>query len=179
MAAAAENTALQELFYQGAVCQECGGTLHADRGHAVVAQVLDVPGWKDCLHVPFRCRRGACRLSGKRVWHNFVSEAHDVHSWCWPDGKELKHFFITTSWGVSTAWLRQHTQRLTLQFASFVSEAEVHDAELERASADRRAPHRADLKLKQAWLMWRLVAASILASISRETCHMQTAREEA
>ena len=41
-------------------------------------------------------------------------------------------FFRTSAWGVTTAWLRQYTQRLVHQFVSFEGEAKVHTAAASR-----------------------------------------------
>ena len=66
-------------------------------------------------------------------------------------------FFCTPAWGVTTAWLRQYTQRLVRHFASFTGEAAVHRAAAARAGNLDDVPDEARKKLRGAWLTWRIV----------------------
>eukprot|EP00959_Pyramimonas_sp_CCMP1952_P045827 957775-Pyramimonas_sp.AAC.1 len=44
----------------------------------------------------------------------------------------MDYFFVTNSWGVSTAWLRQFTERSARQHVSFQTEAVAHEREAAR-----------------------------------------------
>ena len=75
----------------------------------------------------------------------------------WPADVEMQYFFCTPAWGVTTAWLRQYTQRLVRHFASFTGEAAVHRAAAARAGNLDDVPDEARKKLRRAWLTWRIV----------------------
>jgi hypothetical protein len=124
-----------------------------------VATVLDVDGWIQVRHQPKRCRRRPelCTSSGKRIFYNYIAMGKGEHVWTWPAGQPMEFFFLYCDWGVSCKWLRQHTLRMAFQWAAFSSEAHVHEVGSARNGANGRLPCRADLKIKQAWYMWRVV----------------------
>ena len=70
----------------------------------------------------------------------------------------MKVFFLWSSWGVTTLWLRQMSRRLVHHFASFQGEAKVHLQEARYADSLSAVPCRADLKMMRAWIVWRAVA---------------------
>ena len=138
-------------------CTGCSGVLRPENSNQVIAAVLETSGWRQVTHVPLRCRKSDCALSGKRVWYNFISTNEQTHAWCWNPQWELKYFFTHNTWGVSTEWLRQQTQRMAFQSASFDTEADTHYRAAERGGKPQVVPNRADLKLKEAWFTWRVV----------------------
>ena len=124
---------------------------------AVTASILTLGGWELRQHAPLRCMCRGCEMHGKRVWYNYVSDTKEKHMWRWDPSDKMDYFFVTNSWGVSTAWLRQFTERLARQHVSFQSEAVVHEREAGRVGDLDRVPNRADLKLEKAWVAWRVV----------------------
>jgi hypothetical protein len=105
----AADTPAHQVTHPQTVCCECLGELHLQPSGACSARVLDVDGWKDIQHVPRRCRRRPelCRLSGKRIWCNFLAVDKNNHKWLWPHGRELE--FLYSDWGVACRWFRQQT----------------------------------------------------------------------
>jgi len=81
-------------------CPSCTGPLHPERASTVEASVLEVTGWKRIAHVPKRCRKENCPLSGKRWWYNYIATSASTHVWHWPPAHELMYFFIQNQWGV-------------------------------------------------------------------------------
>ena len=127
---------------------------------AVEAKVLRVQGWQSVTHSPFRCRNTKCKEQGRFVWYNFKSvlvSNHVQHRWYWNGEHQLKLFFLTHAWGVSVEWLQQFSQRLLRHFASFTGEAAVHMATARRLHERNLVPVEARLKLRSAWLIWRIV----------------------
>eukprot|EP00974_Lingulodinium_polyedra_P039625 3801533-Lingulodinium_polyedra.AAC.1 len=107
-------------------CRACGFPVAARRADSVAASVLDVGGWLKLAHMPRRCRRQGCSLQDKRVWYNFVVLDERTHEWSWDNANELKYFFLSANFGVTTAWLRQYTQRAALQHVTWAAEERVH-----------------------------------------------------
>ena len=136
-------------------CASCQGPMQPEATAAVVASVLDVGGWGQVQHVPLRCRQARCALAGKRAWYNYTAVSSQRHVWCWRESDELEYFFVQAGWGVTSRWLRQFTQRMAVQFASFESEAAIHWRAARRAGQEALVPHRAKLKIKRAWYCWR------------------------
>ena len=144
--------------FPGSACLCCGGALRPFWQKAVVAKVLGPSGWSPMRHIPVRCRNhAACERADKAVWHNYTAVGKSNRLWTWPADEELRFFFIVSSWGVTTAWLRQMSQRILHHFASFAGEAAVHEASARRDEDSSRGPPLAKTKLKAAWLLWRLV----------------------
>ena len=79
------------------------------------------------------------------MWYNYVVEGEQCHRWMWPKDEELQFLFMNNAWGVTTAWLRQVSQRLVHHFASFTGEAAVHESEALRNG--QTAPDHAKSKL--------------------------------
>lgn len=141
-------------------CTKCNRHLSPDDAKALTASVLDVTGWKQLRHVPLRCRNKDCVYVNKRVWYNYIVLDSRTHMWMWEPADEMFFFFTHNHWGVSTAWLRQHTQRMHYQYASFASEAKIHTRGARRAGIESGIPSRPDLKIKVAWFLWRVVVRS-------------------
>lgn len=119
-----------------------------------------------------RCRNsGGCTLQGKRIWHNFVAKDKQEHTWAWPPTENLPFFFLWTTWGVSTRWLRQMSQRLVHHFASFQGEAAVHRSEAAYEGDLAVVPDRADLKLLRAWIVWRVLIRLVERAPDSECRH--------
>ena len=137
------------------ICPHCDGPMRLQEREAVNASVLCVGGWEVRRHVPLRCEKRGCLR--KRVWYNYISESTSNHVWHWRDHDRLEYLFLANTWGVSAQWLRQFTQRLAHQHASFDSEAKVHGEAARRAGRAEVVPFRADLKLQKAWIAWRVI----------------------
>ena len=142
-------------------CPHCRETMNLKVSEGVDATVLCLSGWKTFRHIPSRCRRHACDIAGKRVWYNYIACAGNLHEWAWDDENRLQYFFSQASWGVSTEWLRQFTQRAAFQFVSFRTEAEVFSRLTKRAAREAQTrdetPAKAYLKMQGAWFRWRIV----------------------
>ena len=158
---------LPTLSQPYASCTGCSGLLRPDHSKQVIAAVLETAGWTQVTHVPLRCQKSGCALSRKKVWYNFISINEQTHAWCWNPQHEMKYFFTHNTWGVSTQWLRQQTQRMAFQFTSFDAEADVHYRAAVRDGKTQVLPNRADLKLKEAWFTWRVAAALAHHAASR------------
>ena len=143
------------VMYPGPQCPCCHGNL-TPFGRNVVARVLRPTGWDRVVHQPVRCRNPRCERVDKYIWHNYVAMGGRSRLWTWPD-EELEYFFVCASWGVTTAWLRQMSQRIVHHFASFAGEAAVHKEEARRNGHLTAVPPKAAKKLLHAWLFWRLV----------------------
>ena len=151
----AEHT-LRRVQFPKTSCPRCSGKLSEYMQEATEAIVLDVGGWVKMLHVPVRCRRNrSCVWHSKRIWHNFAAVSKVQHEWAWPADEKMAVFFMWQGWGVTTAWLRQMSRRLVHHFASFSGEAAVHASEATHLGDVAPPPFRADLKLMQAWIVWR------------------------
>ena len=136
----------------------CGGSLQPKNNEAVTMSVLDVGGWRQVHHMPFRCRGASCCWREKRAWHNYWVEGNAAW-WWWLAGHAMKYFFTCHGWGVTTARLRQMSRRLVHHYASFRGEAAVHCAEAEDQGLGHIVPAKAHLKLFYSWILWRLVGA--------------------
>ena len=121
------------------------------------------------VKVPKRCKRREenCSLSGKRVWYNYTSQGTRDHPFTWPANATMEYFFLYEDWGVTCRWLRQHTQRMAFQYVAFSSEAAVHMPVDHAMSIDSAQPHRPDIKIKEAWYMWRVV----VRTFQYNACH--------
>jgi hypothetical protein len=139
------------------MCGQCGLSLSDRADKAVAASVLFLSGWQSVSHMPRRCRTKTCDAHDKYVWYNYISRDEHCREWQWPSDRRLEFFFIAPSWGVSMEWLQQMTQRLASQFASFTGEASVHEEAAHRAGKLKLVPDKAKQKIKEAWMMWRLV----------------------
>ena len=124
------------------------------------ATILDIGGWVQAIHVPRRCRRQACSLRDKRVWYNFIVMDERTHEWSWDATDELRYLFLSATFGVSAAWLRQYTQRASLQHATWDAEAQVHRRAALRSGRLALIPDKAPRKLSKAWFCWRIVVRS-------------------
>jgi hypothetical protein len=145
-------------------CMKCNRDMQLCTWRTVTAAVLDVDGWRQVEHVARRCRNAKCSEEGVYIWYNFCSRTlngKECHFWHWVAGHELAYFFLTQNWGVTTAWLRQFTQRLVRHFASFTGEAAVHRAAALRVKAAHIVPQESQKKLKRAWFAWRVVVRSL------------------
>ena len=149
-------SALPTLRFPSSSCPCCAALLSPRPDKARVSRVLHTTGWAAYNHVPVRCRNvSQCVLANKYVWYNYVTDCEHLHRWTWPQDEELQFFFLSNAWGVTTAWLRQMSQRLAHHYASFTGEAAVHDFEARRAG--QSTPDEAKTKLFHAWLLWRYV----------------------
>ena len=140
-------------------CQ-CGSFLHARLDKECQAAVLDTDGWQLLRHVPVRCRNPVCHRRDKYVWYNYVAVSATEHVWSWDGSFEMKYFFTVNTWGVTAAWLRQHTQRLALQYVAFEAEAAVHRRGAAREGNEQIIPDKEDRKMLKAWMCWRVVGTT-------------------
>ena len=89
----------------------CGGQRVLFGNSKVDAVVLGVDGLHKATHVPLRCQRGVCPLSGKRVWHSFVTDDKQ-HLRNFPDAALPKIVMLRSTFVVTRAWHRQFILRV-------------------------------------------------------------------
>ena len=120
------TAAAQVLRVPGRLCPACGLVAPEQKGKLVQALILGVDGLSRRLHMPVRCRRATCRLSGVYVYQNFIMLRKGEHEWSWREKRLPQVVAICPKFSVTMAWCEQFGRRLVTQHASFWGEAEVH-----------------------------------------------------
>lgn len=149
---------MDEICYPGP-CGCCGFPLRRKR--VVVARLLDVSGWRRVRHLLLRCRNEDCPRKGRVYGYNFVSESTVRCKKLvveWMCAEPMQYWFILPTCGFTTAWLRQISRRIALQYTSFQSESHVHELEARRLGDIEVVPNKAANKIQRGWTLWRLVS---------------------
>ncbi len=145
----------EELIHPVTECPACGHTRTEARDKATSAILLDAGGVLLKRHIPLRCQRSKCKDVNVYAWHNYeVREGrHDFRG----DPFQLRCFMITSSFGMTTSYLRQLHLRLVREHVTFAGEAFVARALAEEAGlGDRIVVERARLYLSEGWFKWRI-----------------------
>ena len=147
----ADACAPPTVRYPNTDCPGCAGQMRqVFQKRAVHGFVLDVDGLHRVLHIPRRCQKRSCPISGKYVWANFVADKKS-HCWQYPH-KTLPHVVMTsTRFGVTRRWHEQFTKRILKQYATFWGEAHVHWEKKHGCPSVNRLK----LYITKAWFMLR------------------------
>ncbi len=145
----------EELLTLSTSCRKCGAPLRPWPQLCTTAVILDVAGAIVKRHMPKRCRHKGCDLEDRLVWHNYM--AHDGQHLFYGDLHQHRAFLITSSFGLTTLYLRQLHLRLAREQVSFAGEAFVANALLDEAGLDRHVlVDRLRLYLSEGWFKWRI-----------------------
>ena len=150
------ETDLQQLLPLQRHCSNCNGALSRCDSLKTTAVILHTTGPIRKQHVPVRCRNRACQRCSVLLWHNYSVESGKHVFTGFPH--DLKCFMLTSSFGFSTAWLRQFHSRLVRQHASFISESDVVRENACAEGQQHLLPTaRLRLLISEGWFKWRFL----------------------
>ena len=142
----------EELIHPVRECAACGNSRTAARDKATSAILLDTLAK---THIPLRCQRKKCDDANVYTWHNY--QVRDGRHEFRGDPFDLCCFMITSTFGMTTSWLRQLHLRLVREHITFAGEAFVARALVEEAGlGERVVVERARLNLTEGWFKWRI-----------------------
>ena len=150
------ETDLQQLLPLQRHCSNCNAALSRCDSLKTTAVILHTTGPIRKQHVPVRCRNRACQRCSVLLWHNYSVESGKHVFTGFPH--DLKCFMLTSSFGFSTAWLRQFHSRLVRQHASFISESDVVRENACAEGQQHLLPTaRLRLLISEGWFKWRFL----------------------